>query len=606
MSQEIENLVVDNETQNKAILKNIIKDLCSMDQTLFENKDNFTKMMAILAKKYKRIPSKQDLGMVYREMIKQNPKLEKEGITRMLILRSIRSESGIVNISVSLPPDKFSCKYNCHFCPNEPGMPRSYLSNEDVFKRAARVGFDTVKQVYDRFDVLAKNGHPIDKIEFRVLGGTFSCYDHSITDVFIRDLYYAANTYYTRKISCENLPYENSLLEITRGTIEEEQAKNVFAKVHVVGLGVETRPDEIDEDEIIRFRKYGVTRVELGVQHTDDALLRRVNRGHLTKHSKNAVRLLKDYGFKVEIHIMADLPGATPEGDKECYKQVLTGQDLIPDYMKDYPCLDVTYTKVKEWKETKDASGKYLWTPYSENTPDAKDLQDVLIYRQSITPKWVRVNRIQRDFKPADEKHDHLGYSSNSIRSNLAQIVKTAAEKQGIYCQCIRCSEIRDEKFDVKDVKYYIYPFIASGQQEFFLTAEIDCVNRNLLLGFLRLRLSSVLQNSVIPELKGKTAMIRELHVYGRVKEVGAKSETSKAQHLGIGKKLLRKAEEISQHHRFSKIAVISGIGVRDYYRKNGYTLVGTYMIKKIPNRGKNILFMFLFFLSIFVGIYLY
>jgi ELP3 family radical SAM enzyme/protein acetyltransferase len=603
MSQEIENLLLQNEEGNKAILKNIVKELCSMDESIFENKDNFTKYMAILARKYKIMPSKQTLGMVYREMIKQEPSLERSSLSTLLILRSIRSESGIVNISVSLPPDKFSCKYNCHFCPNEPGMPRSYLSNEDVFKRAAKVNFDTVTQVYDRFDVLAKNGHPIDKIEFRVLGGTFSCYDKEVTDVFIRDLYYAANTYFDIESTRGNVP---------RGTIEEEQAKNVFAKVHVVGLGVETRPDEIDENEIIRFRLYGITRVELGVQHTDDALLRRVNRGHLTKHSKNAIRLLKDYGFKVEIHIMADLPGATPEGDKECYRQVLTGEDLIPDYMKDYPCLDVTFTKVKEWKENTNPDGspidasKPTWSPYAEKTSDARELQDVLIYRQSITPKWVRVNRIQRDFKPSDDKHENLGYTSQSIRSNLAQIVKQAAEKQGIYCQCIRCSEIRDEKFNINDVKFTIYPFIASGQQEFFLTAEIEKPNRNLLLGFLRLRLSSVLKQSIISELKGKTAMIRELHVYGRVKEVGMKSEKSEAQHLGIGKLLLQKAEDISVLHGFSKIAVISGIGVRDYYRKRGYTLVGTYMIKKIED-SKYIMFYWWFtVLIILIGIYLY
>ena len=169
------------------------------------------------------------------------------------------------------------------------------------------------------------------------------------------------------------------------------------ARVHVVGLGVETRPDSITISEIKRFRKYGVTRVEIGVQHTDDNLLRRVNRGHLVKHSKDAVKLLKEYGFKVEIHIMADLPGATPEGDKECYREVLQGEDLIPDYLKDYPCLDVDFTKIKEWKET----GK--WKPYAERTPDARDLKDVLIYRQQITPKWVRVNRVQRDFQEAKE-----------------------------------------------------------------------------------------------------------------------------------------------------------------------------------------------------------
>jgi ELP3 family radical SAM enzyme/protein acetyltransferase len=419
--------------------------------------------------------------------------------------------------------------------------------------------------------VLEKNGHPIDKLEFRVLGGTLSCYDKDLADAFVRDLYYAANTYYE---DAEN-PRE-------RLTIEKEQAINVTAKVHVVGLGVETRPDEIDEDEIIRFRRYGVTRVEIGVQHTDDALLRRVNRGHGVKHSKAAIKLLKNYGFKVEIHIMADLPGATPEGDMECYKQVLQGTELIPDYMKDYPCLDVDFTKIKEWK----ASGK--WTPYAEATPDAADLKRVLIYRQSITPPWVRVNRIQRDFQEARE--DNLGYTSTSIKSNLAQLVKDDAEKLGIYCQCIRCCEVSTEKYNKDDIEYNVRMFEASGATEYYISAEIPRPNRPLLLGFIRLRHGHALKESIIPELKGNTAMIRELHVYGRVKNVGFK-DASGSQHFGIGKNLLNIAETISSKAGYEQMAIISGIGVRDYYRKRGYELRGSYMMKNIEKNTLSTIF---------------
>jgi ELP3 family radical SAM enzyme/protein acetyltransferase len=594
--QDIEN-IIDSEEVNIETLKIFVKELSLLDFSTIDIKKDFSKTILKISKKYKCVPSKQSLGNIYRNLIKSDPSLYNKDLYNFLITKSIRSESGIVNVSVSLPPDKFSCKYNCHFCPNEPGMPRSYLSNEDVFKRAAEVNFDTVLQVYNRFDVLAKNGHPIDKIEYRVLGGTFSCYSREVADAFIRDLYYSANTYFEKDT--------NPILR-ERLSIEEEQEINITSKVHVVGLGVETRPDEIDEDEIVRFRKYGITRVELGVQHTDDALLRKVNRGHITKHSVSAVRLLKDYGFKVEIHVMTDLPGATPLGDMLCYSHILQGEDLIPDYMKDYPCLDVSFTKVKEWKNTLNSQGLPLWIPYAEKTPDAKDLKEVLIFRQSITPKWVRVNRIQRDFKPADDKHDFLGYSSGSIRSNLAQIVKDEAEKIGVYCQCIRCCEIRDEKFDPIEIQYKEYTFIASGQKEYFLTAEIPRPNRDLLLGFIRLRLSDFLNtdNCVIPELKGKTAMIRELHVYGRVKEVGIKNDTSKdAQHLGLGKILLQKAEEISTKLNFNRIAIISGIGVRDYYRKRGYSLEGTYMIKKLKKQFISYKIAFLlFFISIVMG----
>jgi ELP3 family radical SAM enzyme/protein acetyltransferase len=344
-----------------------------------------------------------------------------------------------------------------------------------------------------------------------------------------------------------------------------------------VGLGVETRPDEITPQEIKRFRRYGVTRVEIGVQHTDDNLLRKVNRGHLTSHSRAAIKLLKDYGFKVEIHIMADLPGATPEGDKECYKQVLqTDPDLIPDYLKDYPCLDVDFTKIKEWK----ASGK--WKPYAERTPDAADLKDVLIYRQEITPPWVRVNRIQRDFQEA--KEGRLGYTSDCIKSNLAQLVKTAAEAKGIYCQCIRCCELRDQSFDPKDIQYRTASFEASSGTEYFISAIVPQPNkpRDILLGFIRLRISSALHTSIIPELEGKTAMIRELHVYGSMTAVGQEAKRG-AQHIGIGKELLRLAESRAMFHECDQIAIISGIGVRGYYQKRGYELRGTYMMKDLP-----------------------
>ncbi len=555
---------------NEFIVKSMLKELCNSNTT-FESFDDIKKCLLPLQRKYKFVPNKYALGKLYRNMIKENPNFAvNQSLYNVLITKGVRSESGILNISVSLPPDKFSCKYNCHFCPNEPGMPRSYLSNEDVFQRAAKFNFDTIKQVHSRLDVLKENGHPIDKLEFRVLGGTFSCYDHSITDIFVRDLYYAANTYFDDTSGREREP----------GTIEEEQAINVTAKAHVVGLGIETRPDEIDESEIIRFRRYGVTRVELGVQHTDDKLLRKVNRGHGIKQSKRAIKLLKDYGFKLELHIMADLPGATPEGDKDCYRLVLRDDpDLTPDYMKDYPCLDVTFTKVREWKQ----QGK--WTPYSDATPDARDLKDVLIYRQSITPKWVRVNRIQRDFKPDDEKHGFLGFKSTTVASNLAQIVKDEAEKQGIYCQCIRCCEVRNEKFTPDEVTYKVVSFTASGAPEYFISAAVDRPNRNLMLGFLRLRISDALENSIIPELQGKTAMIRELHVYGKIQEVGvsAGNGDKSAQHLGIGKKLLGIAESISVKHGMSQIAIISGIGVRGYYQKNGYELRGSYMMKSFP-----------------------
>lgn len=593
---ELEEIVKDISKQDikkiNIVGKHMIHDLLKLDKESYDTHEKICKQLNKLSRKYKCLPSKRDLSNIYMQLNKEDsanfPIVDE--LYHKLIKKSCRSDSGIINISVVMPPDKFSCKYNCKFCPNETilngattDMPRSYLSNEDAVQRADKVSFDAIAQTWVRFDTLKEMGHIIDKIEFRILGGTFSCYPKEIAHNFIRDLYYAANTY-----SDSNIREKFSL--------EYEQNINSFAKIHVVGLGVETRPDEINEDEIIRFREYGVTRVELGVQHTDDEILKKVNRGHGIKQSKIAIKLLKDYGFKIEIHIMTDLPGATPEGDKECYRKVLVDDpDLIPDYLKDYPCLDVSFTEIKKWKE----DGR--WQPYSDLTPDARHLKDVLIYRQQITPIYVRVNRIQRDFKHAVEKTNYLGYTSSTIKSHLAEIVRDEAESMGIYCMCIRCRELKDQAFNENEIEYLVKSFKASDATEYFISAEVKRPNRNILLGFIRLRLSNALQNSIIYELKGKTAMIRELHVYGRVNPVGS-IKTNGAQHIGIGTELIRRAENIARYNNYNKIAVISGIGVREYYRKKGYALIDTYMVKNFKTNFKDIFILpILFIMCIFI-----
>lgn len=472
--------------------------------------------------------------------------------------KKIRSQSGIVNVSVVMPPHRFSCRYNCLMCPDQRrvngadvDMPRSYLSNEDAVRRAADVGFDAVEQVHVRLACLETNGHVIDKIEIRVLGGTFSSYPHDVADVFIRDCYYGANTFYNK----HSRPRE---------TMKDEQELNETAHIRIVGLGLETRPDEITMDELRRFRRYGCTRVELGVQHTDDRLLRRINRGHGVRHSINAVRLLKDHGFKVELHIMTDLPGSTPEGDKDCYTTVLTGEDLIPDYLKDYPCLAVDYTEIKKWRE----DGR--WTPYSEDDNGAQRLMDVLVYRQKITPPWVRVSRIQRDFAMARSQENGsviLGYHSDTILSNLGQLVRQEAERRRVFCACIRCREIRDTPYLSSDVVLKKRSFTASGRREYFLSVEIfpDDKERRRILGFARLRIC------------GSIAYLRELHVYGSCVAIGMSSVH--VQHRGYGRRLLRAAENTARYHACRSLHVISGIGSREYYRKFGYHLENTYMV---------------------------
>jgi ELP3 family radical SAM enzyme/protein acetyltransferase len=551
-------------------LVSAIEYLLSQPPAAYDTPAAFGRTTLQIARTTKSMVGKRELWATYSALNAADPVRYpmRTSLRLALLKKAVRSASGIVNISVVMPGSKFSCKYNCRFCPSETiangaakDMPRSYLSNEDAVQRAASVDFDAIRQVHVRFASLESNGHPIDKIEYRILGGTFSCYPHEVATTFIRDLYYAANTYY------DDDPRRSPL------TIEEEIMANAAARVHVVGVGVETRPDEITPAEIARFRRYGITRVELGVQHTNDDLLRCVNRGHGVKASKAAIRLLKDAAFKIEMHIMADLPGSTPDLDKACYAAVLRDDpDLIPDYLKDYPCLDVAYTEIKAWK----ADGR--WTPYAERDGGAL-LHDVLIYRQQITPPWVRVNRIQRDFRPAATANCGLGFTSDTLHTDLGDRVSRLAEARGIYCQCIRCCEVRTAPYDSSEIQYRVRSFTASGSPEYFLSAEVDRPHRPLLLGFLRLRLTTT---SFLPELRGRTALIRELHVYGTVCPVGEQADIATAQHRGIGTELLKRAEKISRTAGFKRIAIIAGVGVRNYYRRFGYELIGTYMIKDI------------------------
>jgi len=559
---EIEDIALPN------ALSTEVKKLTYCVQRLIALQDTFTSehdvslFMSALGRKMKCTFSKNIVRHFYTQNTHLFRREMKPHLMLMLTKRAVRSRSGIINLSVVLPPHRFSCSYDCAFCPKEPGMPRSYLSNEDAVARASSVDFSGVQQVYSRLTTLKTNGHCLDKIEIRVLGGTFSSYPHDVVENFIRDIYYAVNTF---SVDPQRPPKTLS---------QEIEWNSTHAQIHVVGLGLETRPDQITVDEIRRFRSFGCTRVELGVQHTSDALLKKSRRGHGLSESKNAIRLLKDQGFKIEIHIMLDLPGTTPELDKECYRRVLVDDpDLFPDYLKDYPCLDVAFTEIKKWKE------RGLWTPYAE-IDNGRLLHDVLVFRQQLTPCFVRVNRIQRDFLPAQERNNYLGFTSATIRSNLGQIVRDEAERRGIYCQCIRCCEVKDTVFDAHNVRFETIAFTASACTEYFIRAIIPRPNRPILLGFLRLRIT---KHARLPELQGRIGLVREIHVYGPVQKVSGPQNGHgiATQHRGIGTILLARGERLATgRHAVRKIAIISGVGVRSYYKQRGYTLEGTYMVR--------------------------
>ena len=522
-------------------------------------------------------------------------------IEDFLISKSPRSQSGVLVVTVftSAYPDvdgvvqRFSCKWNCYYCPNEPGQPRSYLLNEPGVRRANRLQFDPVAQFTDRVRALVNIGHPADKIELLVLGGTWESYPDSYRERFIRDLFYAANTFdvveATRRSSSSSHHDDDTGAGSARGRrppmslLQEQLANECAPCCRIIGVTLETRPDTINSDMLVRLRQMGCTRVQLGVQHTNDDILLTVNRQATREDTVVAIRRLKDACFKVDIHIMPDLPGATPALDKAMFDDILDGTELHADQWKIYPCQTTPFTVIQQWFQ----EGKYQ----SYGMPQ---LIEVLKYAKRRVHPWIRLNRVIRDIP--------IEYVLHGVEcANLRQLLQIQMEREGgPRCRCIRCREVKggDAQLAEKVAKATLIErrFVSSGADEVFLSFETP--DEATIFGFLRLRLPAVAAAAVVepegrpfPELIG-CALIRELHVYGNLVESSKKQGTSgrDTQHQGFGTRLLQRAEAIASAEKggYDAIAVIAGVGVRSYYAKRGYRMReedrGAYMIK--PLRG--------------------
>ncbi|HLD27832.1 MAG TPA: tRNA uridine(34) 5-carboxymethylaminomethyl modification radical SAM/GNAT enzyme Elp3 [Patescibacteria group bacterium] len=459
-----------------------------------------------------------------------------ENLRQYLIKRMTRTMSGVTPITVLTKP--FYCPGNCVYCPLEPGMPKSYLSNEPAAQRAKALNFDPARQVKFRVKALENNGHAVDKIELLVLGGSWSAYDKKYQTWFIKKCFDACNGQASKNLAIA-------------------QKKNETAKYKIIGLTLETRPDLIDEAEIKNLRELGCTRVQLGVQHLDDDILKYVRRGHTQTEVIKATKLLKSAGFKIDYHLMPDLPGSTPAKDLKMFKTLFSSADYQPDQLKIYPTVVNKYAPLYQWHK----SGKYK--PYSE-----KQLLNLLLKIKQIIPYYVRVNRLIRDI-PKESI-----VAGNQI-TNLRQFLQTKLKEKGLRCRCMRCRETRAD-VQVKRAKLFIEKYRASEALEYFVSFESP--KRDKLYSFLRFRVNDN-PDSFIPELKN-ASLVRELHTYGQL--VPVKAKKPRVQHAGLGKRLMKIAEELALKHGLKKIAVISGLGVRGYYRKLGYRLQGTYMVKYI------------------------
>ncbi len=450
--------------------------------------------------------------------------------------------SGVAIITVLTKP--YPCKGDCLFCPLEVKMPKSYLEKEPAAQRALNLKFNPYLQTRKRIKSLKNCGHLTEKIDLIILGGTFSFYPKRYQSYFIKRIFDACN-------------------QKTSKTLLKSQKLNEKAKHRIIGLTIETRPDCINKKEIVWLRKLGVTRVELGVQTIFDEILKMNNRLHKVEDTIKATQLLKDAGFKVNYHIMLNLYGSNLEKDLENFEILFKNQNFKPDYLKIYPCVVLKTAPLYKLYLQK----KYY--PYS-----SKELIELLIKIKQKIPYWVRIQRVIRDIPTP------YIIAGNKI-TNLREIVKKEMEKRNLECKCIRCRQSETiEKFD----KIFLFreDYWASSGKEIFLSFETK--DRKKLFAFLRLRIPSFYFVSKKHFLKvlGGAAIVRELHTYGKTASIFEKSlNKTSYQHRGLGKKLLGEAEKIAKKEfGLEKMAIISGIGVRDYYQRLGYRLKDTYMIK--------------------------
>jgi elongator complex protein 3 len=452
-----------------------------------------------------------------------------ERLVQALVTKPTRTLSGVAIIAVAAKPA--ACPGKCVYCPRGADAPQSYTGHEPAIMRALSCDYDPCEQVKLRLKQLRAVGHSVDKCELIIMGGTFPAFSLKYKKWFVKRCYDGFN-------------------KQTSKSLKNAQRLNETSKNRVVGLTIETRPDWVFPE---RFLEYGCTRVELGIQSVYDSILKKVKRGHSVKTTVDAVAQLKEHGFKILYQVMLGLPGSSLRKDIQMFKKLFGDKRFKPDMLKIYPTLVVRGSELYDlWK-----AGKY-------KPIDEAYVMAVLEAVYKMAPKWVRIHRVQRDI-PSDY------IEAGPVRSNLRQELVQKWDKLKKRSNEIRFREVgqvyrrlgkRPENEQISVQKYK-----ASGGEEYFISVEDK--KQNILLGFCRLRITVCTK-----------AFVRELHVYGETLPLGSKKGA--IQHAGRGKKLLARAEELARKHRCESINVISGVGVREYYRRLGYGLKNGYMVRKL------------------------
>ena len=455
-------------------------------------------------------------------------------------MKPVRTLSGVTTVTVLTKP--YPCPGKCIFCPTDERMPKSYLPDEPGARRGLEHDFDPFAQVSSRLAALDAVGHPTDKVELLILGGTWSAYRQDYQEWFVRRCFEALNG-------------------VESPTLEAAHRLNETALHRNVGLVVETRPDHIDPDELISLRRLGVTKLQVGVQSLDDRILELNQRGHTVQETRRAVELLRLAGFKIVLHWMPNLLGATLESDRLDFARLWDG--LCPDEIKIYP---------NQLLQNADLYQYWLrceFHPYS-----TEELIHLIADIKPTIPPYCRVNRVIRDIPST-----HV--VEGNKRTSLRQDVQEEMGRRGTHCQCIRCREVRKQAVDIQKLRLEEQVYQAQGAQEHFLSYVTP---EDRLAGFLRLSLPDKDPSSLgLHDLQG-AAMIREVHVYGQSLPVGA-DQVGAAQHAGLGTQLLQQAEALARQQGFQRLAVISAVGTRHYYCNRGFERRELYLVKNLDNK---------------------
>lgn len=496
----------------------------------------FNRLARRLAREGHPMIGKTRLRRGYLALVEAGMLEPDQRLLRRLTLKPTRTLSGVAPVTVLTKPHP--CPGRCIFCPDDVRMPKSYLSNEPGAMRALMLDFDPFIQTDERLRVMQRNGHTTDKVELLILGGTWSSYPADYQEWFVRRCFDAMNGTDSQ-------------------TLEEAHRLNEQADHRNTGIVIETRPDHITLEEVHRLRRLGVTRVQLGVQTLDDRISALNRRGETADDVRRAVRLLRSAGFKIALHWMPNLLGATLESDLEDFRRFWTDPALCPDEMKLYP------TGLLRGTELYDHYQRGDYRPYTED-----ELSNLLAACKQLVPEYCRLNRVMRDI-PAPE------IAEGVTTSNLRQIVQQRLKAAGTPCRCIRCREVRRETIDPDTIRFDSLIYDTDHSRELFLSAVTP---EDKLAGFLRLSMPTT--PTPIEEINGQ-AMIRQVQVYGLALPL-SNSEDGRAQHQGLGGHLIEQAVGEARQAGFNQIAVIAAVGTREYYRRHGFELGSLYMNRVI------------------------